>query len=366
VAGTKLLRLAVVGVAFALTLSACGGEQDAGSVTVSASAGTIGIAMPTSTSERWIADGKNMTEQFEVLGYKVDVQFGEDDVKKQVDQIDAMIAAKDKALVIGAIDGSALTAVLAKAASAQIPVIAYDRLIRDTPNVDYYATFDNFKVGVLEAQYLVNQLGLKTGKGPFNIELFAGSATDNNAGFFFNGAMSVLEPYLKSGKLVVRSGQTKFTEVTTVNWDGKVAQARMSKILAADYGSAHLDAVLAPYDGITRGIIAALQKDGYGSGSKKLPLSSGQDAELDSVKMIVAGTQSQTVYKDTRELAKVAVQMTDSLLHGGKPQVNDTKQYDNGVKVVPTFLLQPVSVDKANYRAVLVDGGYYTAAQIDD
>jgi putative multiple sugar transport system substrate-binding protein len=364
VAGTKLLRLATVGVALVLILSACGDEQDAGSVAVSAPTGTVGIAMPTRTSERWIADGANMTKQFEVLGYKVDVQFADDDVKKQVAQIDAMIAEQDKALVIGAIDGSALTAVLQKAAAAGIPVIAYDRLIRDSPNVDYYATFDNFKVGVLEAQYLVKQLGLKSGKGPFTIELFAGSATDNNASFFFNGAISVLKPYLRSGKLVVRSGQTRFKEVTTLNWDGKVAKARMTKLLAAEYGSEHLDAVLSPYDGITRGIITALQKDGYGSGGKKLPLTTGQDAELDSVKLIVAGTQSQTVYKDTRELAKVAVQMTDSLLNGGAPQVNDTTQYDNGVKVVPTFLLQPVSVDKANYEGVLVDGGYYTAAEI--
>ncbi len=181
--------------------------------------------MPTSTSDRWIADGANMAKQFEILGYRPDVQFADDDVKKQIAQIEAMIAAKDKALIIGAIDGSALTAVLQKAAAAKIPVISYDRLIRDTENVDYYATFDNFKVGVLEATYLEKHLGLKSGKGPFTIELFAGSATDNNAGFFFNGAMSVLNPYLKSGRLEVLSGQTKFKQVTTTNWDGKVAGA---------------------------------------------------------------------------------------------------------------------------------------------
>jgi len=364
VACSRLLRLAAVGVALVLTASACGGEKDAGSVAVSTSAGTIGIAMPTSTSERWIADASNMTKQFEVLGYKADVQFGEDDVQKQIAQIEAMIAEHDRALVIGAIDGSALTAVLAKAAAANIPVIAYDRLIRDTPNIGYYATFDNFKVGVLQAQYLEKRLGLKAGKGPFTIELFAGSATDNNATFFFNGSMSVLTPYIRSGKLQVRSGDTEFKKVTTVNWDGKVAQARLTKVLAASYGSDHLDAVLSPYDGISRGLIAACTAAGYGKGDKKLPLVTGQDAELDSVKMIVAGTQSQTVYKDTRELAKVAVQMTDSLLNGGEPQVNDTKQYNNGVKTVPTFLLQPVSVDKANLTSVLVDGGYYSAADI--
>jgi putative multiple sugar transport system substrate-binding protein len=364
VTGTKALRLAAVGVALVLTASACGSDTDAGSVAVSGTSGTIGIAMPTKTSERWIADGSNMAKQFEVLGYKADVQFGDDDVKAQIAQIDTMIARHDKALVIAAIDGSALTAVLQKAAAAQIPVVAYDRLIRDTPAVSYYATFDNFKVGVLQAQFLEKKLRLKTKQGPFTIELFAGSPDDNNASFFFNGSMSVLGPYIRSGKLEVRSGQTSFKDVATQRWDGAVAAKRMTKVLASSYGSTHLDAVLSPYDGITRGILGVLTKAGYGSGSKKLPLSTGQDAELDSVKMIGAGTQGQTVYKDTRELAKVAVQMTDSLLTGGEPQINDTKQYNNGVKTVPSFLLQPVSVDRANYKSVLVDGGYYTAADL--
>ena len=364
-ADRKLRRLAILGVALILTVSACSEGQDPGAVAVSNSAGTIGIAMPNKTSPRWIADGGNMAKQFQVLGYQTDVQFGGDDVKAQVAQIDAMIARHDKALVIAAIDGSSLTEVLQKAAAAQIPVIAYDRLIRDTPNVDYYATFDNFKVGVLEARYLEKQLRLQTKKGPFTIELFAGSPDDNNAGFFFNGAMSVLTPYLRSGKLIVRSGQTEFKQSATLRWDGTVAEKRMTKILASSYRSEHLDAVLSPYDGLSRGIIAACTKAGYGTRAKKMPLITGQDAELDSIKAIVAGTQSQTVYKDTRELAKLAVQMTDSLLTGGQPKVNDTKQYDNGVKVIPTFLLQPVSVDRANYRSVLIDGGYYTAAEVD-
>jgi putative multiple sugar transport system substrate-binding protein len=366
VARTTLLRWAVIGAALVLTASACGDSKDPGTAAVrSASTGVIGIAMPTKTSERWIADGTNMAKQFEVLGYRTDLQFGGDNVQTQIAQIDAMIANHDRALIIAAIDGSALTAVLQKAAAAKIPVIAYDRLIRDTDTVSYYATFDNFKVGVLEAKYLVKHLRLKARKSPATIELFAGSPDDNNASFFFKGSMSVLKPYLRSGKLVVRSGQRRFKQVATMRWDGKIAAARMTKILDSDYRSTHLDAVLAPYDGLSRGIIAACTKAGYDTRSSKLPLITGQDAELESVKAIVAGKQSQTVYKDTRELAKVAVQMTDSLLNGGQPQVNDTEQYDNGVEIVPTFLLQPVSVDTKNYRSVLVDGGYYTAAQID-
>jgi putative multiple sugar transport system substrate-binding protein len=243
-------------------------------------------------------------------------------------------------------------------------VIAYDRLIRDSPHVTYYAGFDNFKVGVLQATFLVDRLGLRTGRGPYRIELFAGSPDDNNATFFFNGAMSVLRPYLNSDRLVVPSGETAFAEVATQGWDAARAKARMTRLLAGPAGDRRLDAVLAPNDGLARGIIEALKAGGYGGSGRRLPHISGQDAEIDSVKSIAAGEQGQTVYKDQRELAKVAVQMVNSLLTGGTPAINDTTQYNNGVKDVESFLLQPVSVDRRNYRAVLVEGGYYTAEQI--
>ncbi|GGN65034.1 sugar ABC transporter substrate-binding protein [Actinoplanes lobatus] len=344
------------------TTAACGSES--GTTAAAAEQGVIGLAMPTKASERWIGDGENMVKQFQLLGYRTDMQYADDDIQLQVDQIDAMVDAKVSALVIGAIDGTALKSVLSKAARADIPVIAYDRLIRDSPDIAYYATFDNFKVGVQQGGAIVNALKLRSGKGPFNIELFAGSADDNNATFFFNGAMSVLKPYISSGKLVVRSGQTKFADVATLRWDGAVAQKRMTGLLKSEYAGTQVDAVLSPYDGITRGILAALKEAGYGSKSRPLPVLTGQDAELDSVKLIAAGEQTETVYKDTRELAKVAVQMTDSVLSDEKPMINDTKQYHNGVEIVPTFLLQPVNVDKSNYERVLVDGGYYTAEQI--
>ncbi|MBO3742733.1 sugar-binding protein [Actinoplanes sp. NEAU-H7] len=320
--------------------------------------------MPTKTSERWIADGENMEKQFQLLGYRTDMQYADDDIQRQVDQIDAMVDAKVSALVIGAIDGTALKSVLAKAARADIPVIAYDRLIRDSGDIAYYATFDNFKVGVQQGNTIVEALKLRTAKGPFNIELFAGSPDDNNATFFFNGAMSVLKPYISAGKLVVRSGETKFERVGTLRWENAVAQKRMAALLKSDYGNARVDAVLAPNDGIARGILASLEEAGYGTKARPLPVLTGQDAELDSVKLIAEGRQTETVYKDTRELAKVAVQMTDAVLSDEKPMVNDTKQYHNGVEIVPTFLLQPVNVDKSNYERVLIEGGYYTAEQI--
>ncbi|WP_330291336.1 multiple monosaccharide ABC transporter substrate-binding protein [Streptomyces sp. NBC_00576] len=352
--------------ALALSLSACGqsGEGGSDASADSAKGGTIGIAMPTKSSERWITDGANVVKDLQAKGYKTKLVFGEDDPDQQVSQIENLITQGVKALIVAAIDNKSLNNVLQQAADAKIPVISYDRLILGTKNVDYYASFDNQKVGELQATYLVDKLGVASGKGPFNIELFAGSNDDNNTKYFFNGAMSVLKPYIDSKKLVVKSGQTELTKVTTLRWDGATAQKRMEDILTSTYTSGRVDAVLSPYDGISIGILAALKSDGYGAKNKPLPVISGQDAELASVKSIIAGQQSMTVYKDLRKLAQVATDMVDASLNGKKPEINDTKSYDNGTKIVPAFLLQPVSVDKSNYEKELVQGGYYTADQL--
>ncbi|AIC28513.1 MULTISPECIES: multiple monosaccharide ABC transporter substrate-binding protein [Rhizobium] len=322
--------------------------------------GLVGIAMPTKSSARWIDDGNNIVKQLEAAGYKTDLQYADDDIPNQLSQIENMVTKGAKVLVIASIDGTTLSDVLQKAHDAGIKVIAYDRLIRDSANVDYYATFDNFQVGVLQATSIVDALGLKEGKGPFNIELFGGSPDDNNAFFFYDGAMSVLQPYIDSGKLVVKSGQTGMDKVGTLRWDAATAQARMDNLLSANYTDAKVDAVLSPYDGLSIGIISSLKGVGYGSADQPLPIVSGQDAEIPSVKSIIAGEQHSTVFKDTRELAKVTVAMVDAVMSGKEPEVNDTKTYDNGVKVVPSYLLKPVSVDKTNYKQVLIDSGYYT------
>ncbi|GAA3772071.1 multiple monosaccharide ABC transporter substrate-binding protein [Streptomyces chiangmaiensis] len=350
----------------ALTLSACGQNSEGGSKEDKGNAkgGTIGIAMPTKSSERWISDGDNVVKNLKAKGYKTKLVYGEDDPDTQVSQIENLITQGVKGLIIAAIDNKSLNNVLQEAADAGIPVVAYDRLILGTKNVGYYASFDNTKVGELQANYIVDKLGLKDGKGPFNIELFAGSNDDNNTKYFFNGAMSVLKPYMDSKKLVVRSGQTALNKVTTLRWDGATAQKRMDDILTSSYKSQKVDAVLSPYDGISIGVLSSLKSDGYGSKSKALPVITGQDAELASVKSIIAGQQTQTVYKDTRKLAEVASAMVDDVLSGKKPEVNDTKTYDNGMKVVPSYLLQPVSVDKTNYEEILVKGGYYTDAEL--
>ena len=338
-----------------------------------ASKGLIGVAMPTQSSTRWISDGNSIKAQLEKDGYTVDLQYAEDDIPTQVSQLEAMLTKGAKALIIASIDGEQLTDVLAKAKSKKVPVIAYDRLIRKSPNVDYYATFDNFKVGVQQATSLLVGLGVfkseastkadgPKAKGPFNVELFAGSPDDNNATFFFNGAMSVLNPLIKSKVIVVKSGQTAFTKVATLRWDGAVAQKRMEDILVSSYAKAKVNGVLSPYDGLSRGIIAALTDGGYTT--KTMPIITGQDAEVLSVKAMIKGDQYSTIFKDTRELAKVAVSMAEALLAGKKPTVNDTKTYNNGVKVVPSFLLTPYIVTKKNYKKVLIDSGYIKASDL--
>lgn len=329
------------------------------------SKGTVGIAMPTKSSARWIDDGNNIVKILKERGYGTDLQYAEDDIPNQLSQVENMVTKGAKVLVIAAIDGTTLSDVLKQAKAKGITIIAYDRLIRDTPNVDYYATFDNFQVGVLQAQSIEQGLGLKEGKGPFNIELFGGSPDDNNAYFFYNGSMSVLQPYIDSGKLVIGSGQKGMDKVSTLRWDGATAQARMDNLLSAFYGRKRVDAVLSPYDGLSIGILSSLKGVGYGSGNMPMPVVSGQDAEVPSIKSMQRGEQYSTIFKDTRDLARVTADMVDASLSGKEVTVTDTKTYNNGVKVVPSYLLKPVVVDKSNWEKVLIDGGYYKRSQFD-
>ena len=332
----------------------------AGNVT----AETVGIAMPTKSSARWISDGNSMVEQFKAAGFDTDLQYAEDDIPNQLAQIENMITKGVDVLVIAAIDGTTLSNALENAAAAGISVIAYDRLIRESGNVDYYATFDNFKVGVQQATSLVAGLNERFGDGPYNVELFGGSPDDNNAFFFYNGAMSVLDPLIADGSVVVQSGQMGMDKVGTLRWDGSVAQSRMDNLLSAYYGDVELHGALSPYDGLSIGILSSLKGVGYGSGGVAMPIVTGQDAEVPSVKSMLAGEQYSTVFKDTRTLAGVTVGMVQALLSGGTPEINDTTTYDNGVKVVPSYLLEPVSVDLSNWEEALIGSGYYTMDQI--
>nr|WP_284975902.1 multiple monosaccharide ABC transporter substrate-binding protein [Arthrobacter sp. efr-133-TYG-104] len=371
----KLLGTVAVVLTLAVGVTGCGGSRGGAAADSSSTAkpsdSLVGISMPTQTSERWIADGANVEKSLKDLGYKTDLQFANDDIPTQVSQIENMLTKGAKALIIAAIDGTTLTDVLAKAKEQNVKVIAYDRLINGTPNVDYYTTFDNYTVGVQQATSLLTGLGLLdksgnkvVGKGPFNVELFAGSPDDNNANFFWSGAMDTLKPYLDAGTLKVPSGQVKFEQAAILRWQAPVAQKRMEDILTSAYSSGtKLNGVLSPYDGLSIGIISALTSTGgYSTGS--LPVVTGQDAEKGSVKSIIAGEQYSTIFKDTRQLGAQAVKMVDAVLKGGQPETNDTKTYNNKVKVVPAFLLKSVIITKDNYQKELIDSGYYKASDV--
>ncbi|MBK8900123.1 MAG: sugar-binding protein [Anaerolineaceae bacterium] len=370
-----LVLLALLTAMFITACSSSGAEPDTSSDTAADTsteavsepaeeAPLVGISMPTKSSSRWISDGESMVKVFTELGYRTDLQFAEDDIPNQLAQIENMVTQGAKVLIIAAIDGSTLSDILQKAHDQGVLVVAYDRLITKTENVDYYVTFDNFQVGVLQASQIETALGLKDGNGPFNIELFGGSPDDTNAFYFYDGAMSVLQPYIDNGQLVVQSGQMGMDKVSTLRWDGAVAQSRMDNLLSAYYTDKRVDAVLAPYDGLSRGIISSLKGVGYGSEDQPWPVITGQDAEVASIKQMIAGEQMFTVFKDTRELAKQAATMVDSALKGEEVPINDTSTYNNEVKVVPSFLLIPYSVDINNYAEILVDSGYYTEDQL--
>lgn len=329
-----------------------------------ASKGIVGISMPTKSSERWIKDGGTMKDILEKKGYKVDLQYAEDDIPTQKAQIENMISKGAKVLVIAAVDGSTLSQTLTQAGKDGIKIISYDRLLVNTSAVSYYATFDNRKVGQLQAQSLVDGLKKLKGKGPYNVELFAGSPDDTNSYYFYQGAMDVLKPLMDKKMIVVPSKQITQDKIGTLRWDGAVAQSRMDAILAANYtGGKPLHGVLSPYDGISRGILSALISFGYVPG-KNLPVVTGQDAEAASIKLIKSGQQYSTILKDTRELAKVASGMVDAVLNGTKPKINDTKTYNNKVKIVPSYLLTPYIVTKDNYQKLVIDSGYLKESDI--
>ncbi|GGC08988.1 multiple monosaccharide ABC transporter substrate-binding protein [Cellulomonas carbonis] len=383
---TKKFAVTAAGLTLAMTLAACGGggagsnDDDTttggGTEGGAEAGGLIGVAMPTQTSERWIADGEAVEAGLTEAGFEVDLQFAGDDIPTQQQQIDQMITKGAEALIIAAIDGTALSGQLQAAADAGIPVISYDRLIRDSENVDFYVTFDNFQVGVQQATSLLVGLGLLDAEGnevadapagPFNIELFAGSLDDNNAFFFFDGAMSVLQPLIDDGTLVVKSGQTDIEQVATLRWQQETAQKRMEDLLTAQYNDGSIvHGVLSPYDGLSRGIITALQNAGYAvdSADKPMPVITGQDAEIASVKLIADGVQFSTIFKDTRKLAQQAIVSAEAYLNGEEPEANDTETYDNGVKVVPSYLLESDIVYADNIESLLVESGYWTAEEV--
>ena len=351
--------LVVLLAAAALFATAC--SKSAGSST------KVGVSMPTKDLQRWNQDGANMKSQLEKAGYTVDLQYAANDINTQISQLENMITGGCKVLVIASIDGSSLSNVLATAQKKKIQTIAYDRLIMDTDAVSYYATFDNYKVGTLQGDYLVDKLGLKSrsASDPVYMEFFTGDPGDNNINFFFGGAMDVLKPYLDSGVIVCPSGQTAKAQAATLEWSSERAQSRMENLITSNGYSPKgqkLDAVYCSNDSTAQGVTQALLSAGYDASN--FPIITGQDCDITSVKNMLKGYQSMSVFKDTRTLASKVVEMVDAIMKGSNPPVNDTKTYDNNVKVVPSFLCEPVFGDASNYKALLVDSGYYKESEL--
>lgn len=322
----------------------------------------VGVAMPTKDLQRWNQDGTNMQKELEAAGYEVDLQYASNEINTQVSQIENMISNGCKVLVVASIDGDSLGTVMDQAKEKGIKVIAYDRLIMNSPAVSYYATFDNYMVGKKQGEYIEDKLGLKNaGDKKYNIEFVTGDPGDNNVNFFFGGAMDVLQPYLDAGTLVCPSGQTDKDTVATVNWDTEKAQSRFETILASNYSDGtQLDAVLASNDSTALGVANALASSYEG----KYPILTGQDCDIASVKNMIAGKQSMSIFKDTRTLASKVVEMVDAIMKGGEPEINDTETYDNGDHVVPSYLCEPVFADVDNYKELLVDSGYYSEDEL--
>ena len=326
-----------------------------------ASGNKVGVAMPTKDLQRWNQDGSNMQAELEAAGYEVDLQYASNDVATQVSQIENMINGGCSALVIASIDGESLTTVLESAKSAGIPVIAYDRLIMNTDAVSYYATFDNYMVGTKQGQYIVDTLDLDNADGPFNMEITGGSPDDNNAKYFYQGAIDVLQPYMDAGKIVVPSGQIEFATVGTLGWATETAQSRMENILSSNYADGtQLDICLCSNDSTALGVENALAANYTGN----YPIVTGQDCDIANVKNMIDGKQSMSVFKDTRTLASQVVKMVGQIMSGETVEVNDTETYDNGTGVIPSFLCEPVFADANNYKELLIDSGYYTEADL--
>ena len=356
-------------IALIASTAACSSTRETATPAASSGAagGLIGIAMPTKSLERWNKDGAHLEELLKKSGYETTLQYADNKVDQQITQIQNMINQNPKVLVIASIDGTALAPVLATAKTKGIKVIAYDRLINGSENVDYYATFDNYKVGQLQGEFIKTKLANMT--KPVNLEPFAGSPDDNNAKFFFSGAWDVLLPYVTKGTLKVPSGKApksdaEWASIGIQGWASDKAQAEMDNRLSSFYsGGDKVDVVLSPNDSLAVGIQASLKSAGYKAGTD-WPLLTGQDADKANVKAILAGEQSMTVWKDTRKLGDQVFAMIQQIVKGETVTVNDTETYNNGVKVVPSYLLEPEVVIKDTVQTKLIDSGFLKASDV--
>ena len=375
----KLMSVLLCGAMVAAMITGCdqagtgkgGNGSDGGSK-------KIGISMPTKSLERWNRDGSYLKEQFENEGYEVEITYSDNDAEQQVNDIQNLVSDGVNILIVAAIDGESLTTVLNDAKSNDIPVISYDRLIRNTDAISYYVSFDNYTVGTLQGQYIIDTLDLdNAGDKTYNMEITAGDPADNNAPFFYNGAMDTLKKYIDAGTIKIPSGQKDFEKVATEQWDTSTALDRMQNLLASYYADGtQLDIALCSNDSTALGVTQAITQDYKGSNT---PLITGQDGDEENLKNILDGKQSMTVYKAVANEAVVTLELAKEILEGKQPAddftsndafkeieggvIYDTESYDNGTGTIPSFLLKPETVTKDNYKELLVDTGYYSEGE---
>lgn len=304
----------------------------------------IGVALPWLGTQNWAEADEMFNSKLKEAGFEPLVQHADNKVTTQQQQIESMVQNGAKVIVVGPVDGSQLGGVLEEAAAAGIFIIGYDRLIENTTAIDGVVQFDSIKTGVLQGEALLAGLAAQKGAGPYNIELFGGGPADPNAPNFFEGAMSVLQPKIDDGTLVVVSGQTDFTQAATLDWDNAKAQARMDSLLSGFYSDKEIHGVLCPNDGIARAVITSSEQAG-----QKLPVTSGLDAENETVKWIWEGRQYSTVAKPTDTLVSKTIDIIKSLQAGKAMPASDITT-NNGMKEVDIYALAPLVVTKENIK----------------
>lgn len=325
---------------------------------------TIGICLTSQALARTVLDSIYLTEDLEAMGYSVDIVYSEQDAAVQATQFETFVSRGVDGIIISPSDGTALSNAVEVAAENDVPVMVYDALIMNSEYVKYYATDDLYAVGATQGGYIVEALGLADGNGPFNLEIFSGSMTDNNATYFFDGAMDQLNPYIENGQLVVRSGQVDRNSTGTEKWSATVAQTRADALLSTYYSDGeHLDAVLTQNDDLATGVIAACKSAGYGTESNPLPITTGQDCNVSAIISIINGEQTSTVFKNIKELAEAASIGIDNLVHGEEPNWDPEMVgiYNNNVVDVETYQVRPLLLTKDNWYELIVESGFYTA-----
>lgn len=321
----------------------------------------IGISFPSDTANGWKMSGRELKDRFTELGYDVVLQYADRDTEKQVNQIDDMISEGCNLLIIDPVEREkSLTDVLKKASSAGIPVISFDVLIMNSDAVSYYVTFDMYQKGYLQGKFIENAYNLTNYQGTLYMEITTGDADDSSAQSIYEGAMSVLKKYIDNGTIVVLSGETDFYDVATPWWSEEEAKERALRIINENYVYGNvIDIWLCSNDSVARGVSEALSSDYPGP----YPTVTGMDCDEQNVVNLITGKQAMSAFSSPVTIVDRTVKMADEILNGKSVEVNNTGDYYNNVRIVPTYICDSIIVTSDNYGEVLIESGYYKEGQ---